>query len=92
MVGGVIEALLALGRDGLVLALVLAAPFLIGVVAAGAVSAVVGWMTQVRDPALGLAPRVAGVAIALGFAAPMIGRQMVGFAARAWELIAQVRM
>ncbi len=82
--------LLGLAREGLLLALALAAPLLIAALVAGAFTAIIGAVTQVRDPALGLAPRVAAVAVAVVAAAPFIANQMVAFAARALALVAEV--
>ena len=86
MTGG----LLALAREGLLLALALAAPLVIAALLASALTAIVGAVTQVRDPSLGMAPRVAAVAIAAIAAAPFIAHQVVAFAARALALVAEV--
>ena len=81
------EALLALAREGLILAMWLAAPFLVAALVAAAVSAVIGAVTQVRDPSLGMAPRVIAVAIAIVIAAPFIATQSAAFASRALALV-----
>jgi flagellar biosynthesis protein FliQ len=83
----VIVALLGLAREGLLLALWLAAPFLVAALVAAAFSAVIGAVTQVRDPSLGMAPRVIAVAVAIVVAAPFIARQSAAFAARALALV-----
>lgn len=76
------EALVSLLREGLLLALVLAAPALVGALAAGLVSTMVGAVTQVQDPSVQLVPRIAGVAVALAIASPLIARQAAAFGAR----------
>jgi len=86
----VTSGLLALAREGLLLALALAAPLVIAALLASALTAIVGAVTQVRDPALGMAPRVAAVALAVLAAAPFIAHQVVAFAARALALVAEV--
>ena len=84
------SGLLALAREGLLLALALAAPLVIAALVASALTAIVGAVTQVRDPSLGMAPRVAAVAIAIIAAAPFIAYQVAAFATRALALVAEV--
>lgn len=84
------SGLLELAKEGLLLALALAAPLVIAALIASALTAIVGAVTQVRDPSLGMAPRVAAVALAIVAAAPFIAHQTVAFAARALALIAEV--
>ena len=80
-------ALVALAKDGLLLVLVLVAPLVLATVLAGALTAVIGAVTQARDPVLGLAPRLAAVAIAIALTAPLIGHQLVVFTARVLALV-----
>ncbi len=75
----VVESLLALGREAVLLALLLAAPALLGALVAGVITGLLGAVTQVNDPAVGMVVRVAGVAAALAIAAPMIARQLGAF-------------
>lgn len=84
------SGLLALAREGLLLSLALAAPLVIAALIASALTGIVGAVTQVRDPSLGMAPRVAAVALALIASAPFIAHQVVAFAARALALVAEV--
>ena len=84
------SGLLALAREGLLLALALAAPLVIAALLASALTQIFGAVTQVRHPALGMAPRVAAVALAVLAAAPFIAHQVVAFAARALALVAEV--
>lgn len=84
------SSLLALAREGLLLALWLAAPMLLAALLAGAFTAVIGAVTQVRDPSLTMAPRVAAVAVAIVVAAPFIAHQAAAFATRALTLVGTV--
>jgi flagellar biosynthesis protein FliQ len=86
----VTEALIGVLREALLLALVLAAPALAGALLAGIVMGLVGAVTQIQDPAVQLAPRVAGVAVALAIASPLIARPATGFAREVLALVAQV--
>lgn len=82
--------LLALASEGLLLALWLAVPLLAAALLAGALTAVIGAVTQVRDPSLGMAPRVVAVVVAVVIAAPFIASQAAAFATRALLLIDDV--
>ena len=81
------SALVALVREGLLLALLLAAPLLVAALAAGVLTGLIAAFTQVQEPAVGLLPRIAAVGIALVVFAPSIGRQLEAFASRIWPLI-----
>ena len=81
------SALVALLREGLLLALLLAAPLLVAALAAGVMTGLITAFTQVQEPAVGLVPRIAAVGIALVVFAPSIARQLEAFASRIWPLI-----
>ena len=83
-------SLVALLREGVLLALWLAAPLLVAALLAGVITGLVGAFTQIQDPALGLVPRVAAVGIALVLFAPSIGQQLEAFAGRLWPLVAAI--
>ena len=83
-------SLAALVREGLLLALLLAAPLLVAALIAGVVTGLIGAVTQVQDPSIGLVPRVAAVGVAMLLFAPSIGHQLESFAARIWPLIAAI--
>ena len=68
--------LVALVREGVLLALLLAAPVLVAAVVAGIVSGLLGAFTQIQDPAVGLVPRVAAVGVAIALFAPSIAHQL----------------
>jgi flagellar biosynthetic protein FliQ len=86
----VTESLIALGRQGLILSLWLAAPILVAALAASIVSGIAAWATQVQDPAVGLIPRVAAVAAALALFGPHIAHELVGFGTRLFEAIGTI--
>lgn len=81
------ESLIGLLREGMLLALVLAAPALAGALLAGVVMGLVGAATQIDDPSVQLVPRVAGVATALAIASPLIARQLSAFAREVLALV-----
>lgn len=83
-------ALVALAREGALLALALLAPLVVAVLIAGAMSAIVGAVTQVRDPALGFAPRLAAIVIAVAITAPVVASRLQAFTTRAMGSIAAV--
>lgn len=80
-------SLAALAREGVLLALLLAAPLLVAALVAGVLTGLVGAFTQIQDPAVGLVPRIAAVGIAIVVFAPSIARQLDAFVARLWPLI-----
>ena len=82
--------LVELGGQALILALWLAAPILVAALAASIVAGLIAWTTQVQDPAVGLVPRVAAVAIALALAGPHIAHELVAFATRLFAAIGAV--
>jgi len=82
--------LVALVREGLLLALLLAAPLLVAALLAGVITSLVGAFTQIQDAAVSLVPRVAAVGVALVLFAPSIARQLEVFAGRIWPLVIAV--
>jgi flagellar biosynthesis protein FliQ len=83
----VTQSLVAVVREGLLLALLLAAPLLVAALLAGIVTGLLGAITQIQDPAVGLVPRVAAVGVALVLFAPSIAHQLVAFANKLWPLV-----
>jgi flagellar biosynthesis protein FliQ len=83
-----IGSLVALLREGFLLALLLVAPILVAAVVAGILSGLLAAFTQIQDPAVALVPRVAAVGAAIALFAPAIAAQLVAFANRLWPLIA----
>jgi flagellar biosynthesis protein FliQ len=82
--------IVAVLREGLLLALLLAAPLLIAALVAGVLTGLVGAFTQIQDPAVGLVPRTAAVGVALVVFAPSIARQLEVFAGQLWPLVAAI--
>jgi len=83
----VTQSLVAVVREGLLLALLLAAPLLVAALLAGIVTGLIGAITQIQDPAVGLVPRVAAVGVALVLFAPSIAHQLEAFANKLWPLV-----
>jgi flagellar biosynthetic protein FliQ len=83
----VTSSLAAILREGMLLALLLAAPILVAALLAGILSGLAAAFTQIQDPAVSLVPRVAGVGIALVLFAPSIAAQLEAFASRVWPLV-----
>jgi flagellar biosynthetic protein FliQ len=83
----VTDAVVALVREGLLLALLLAAPVLVAALVAGIATGLLGAFTQIQDPAVALVPRVAAVGAAIVLFAPSIGHQLEAFATRLWPLL-----
>ncbi len=81
-------SLIPIGREALLLALLVSAPplgaaLLVGLLVGGLQAA-----TQVQDPAVGVVPRLCAVLGALLAAGPWIGAQLVRFAAACLGLAA----
>lgn len=84
------ESLVALGRQALILSLWLSAPILVAALAASIVTGLAAWVTQVQDPAVGLVPRVAAVAVSLALFGPHIAHELVVFGTQLFGAIATV--
>jgi flagellar biosynthesis protein FliQ len=86
----VTASLVAVMREGLLLALWLTAPLLVAALIAGVLTGLIGAFTQIQDPAVGLVPRVAAVGVALVVFAPSIAHQLDAFTGRLWPLVAAI--
>jgi flagellar biosynthetic protein FliQ len=82
--------LVAILREGMLLTLLLAAPILVAAVIAGIASGLLAAFTQIQDPAVALAPRVAAVGAAIVVFAPAIAHQLEAFASRLWPLVTAI--
>ncbi len=82
--------LLHVGREALLLALLVSGPPLGAALVVGAVTGVLQAATQVQEPTLGVVPRLAAVLGALALAAPWIGARVVRFAAECLDLAGRV--
>ncbi len=82
--------LLHVGREALLVALVVSAPPLAAALLVGAVTGVLQAATQVQEPSIGVVPRLAAVLGALALAAPWIGARVVRFAAECLDLLPRI--
>lgn len=82
--------LLHVGREALLVALLVSAPPLGAALLVGAVTGVLQAATQVQEPSIGVVPRLAAVLGSLALAAPWIGARVVRFAAECLDLLARV--
>ena len=82
--------LLSLGREALLLVLVVSAPPLLAALAVGLVTGVLQAATQVQEPSVAVVPRLAAVLGALTLAAPWIGARVVRFAQTCLDLLPRV--
>jgi type III secretion HrpO family protein len=76
--------LIALAQQALLLSLLVSLPVLVVAAAVGLLSAIFQAATQVQDAALGHLPKFVAVTIALALVGPWMGRQVLGFAVRAF--------
>jgi type III secretory pathway component EscS len=83
-------ALLHVGREALLVALLVSAPPLGAALLVGLVTGVLQAASQVQDPSIPVVPRLTAVLGALALAAPWIGVHVVRFAASCLELLQQV--
>jgi type III secretory pathway component EscS len=77
---------LALGREALILVLLLSGPPLAAALLVGLVMGLLQAATQVQDPSLPVVPRLLAVLAALGICAPWISARLVHFAGACLEL------
>jgi type III secretory pathway component EscS len=83
-------ALLHVGREALLLALLVSVPPLGAALVVGAVVGVLQAATQVQEPSIAVVPRLAAVLAALALAAPWIGAHVARFARECLELATRV--
>jgi flagellar biosynthesis protein FliQ len=83
-------ALLTLGREALLLVLLVSAPPLLAALAVGLVTGVLQAATQVQEPTVAVVPRLAAVLGALAVAAPWIGARVVRFAQASFDLLPRI--
>jgi flagellar biosynthesis protein FliQ len=76
--------LIALAQQALLLSLLVSLPVLVVAAAIGLLSAIFQAATQVQDAALAHLPKFVAVTIALALVGPWMGRQVLGFAVRAF--------
>jgi flagellar biosynthesis protein FliQ len=81
-------AVLHLGREALLLALLLSAPPLLAAWLVGLLTGLLQAVTQVLEPALATVPRVAAVLVALLVTGPWMGARLLRFAGEVLALAA----
>ncbi len=81
--------LLSVGREALLLVLVLSAPPLVAALGAGLATGILQAATQIQEPAIGVVPRLAATLLALAAAGPWIAARICRFAAACLELAAR---
>lgn len=82
--------LLHVGREALLIALLISAPPLGAALVVGTAVGVLQAATQVQEPSIGVVPRLAAVLGALALAAPWISAHVARFAAECLDLVARV--
>jgi type III secretion protein S len=82
--------LLHLGREALLLALLVSAPPLAAALVVGLFTGVLQAATQVQEPTVAVVPRMVAVMAALAVAGPWIGGRIARFAAACLEAAARV--
>lgn len=82
--------LLGLGREALLLALVVSAPPLLAALVTGLVVGALQAATQIQDPGVGVVPRLCAVLGAVAIAAPWIGAHVVRFALACLEKLPEL--
>jgi type III secretory pathway component EscS len=82
--------LLHVGREALLVALLVSAPPLGAALVVGAVTGTLQAATQVQEQSLGVVPRLAAVLGALALTAPWIGARVARFAAACLDLVPRV--
>ena len=80
-------ALLSLGREAIVLALLVSAPPLGAALLTGLVVGALQAATQIQDPGVAVVPRLCAVLGALAVAGPWIGVRVARFAAECLALL-----
>jgi flagellar biosynthesis protein FliQ len=83
-------ALLSIGREALLLVLLVSAPPLLAALAAGVAVGILQAATQVQDGAIAVPPRLAAALVALAAAGPWIAARLCRFAAACLDLAARV--
>jgi flagellar biosynthesis protein FliQ len=79
-----------MGREALVVALLVSAPPLGAALVVGAVTGVLQAATQVQEPAVAVVPRLVAVLVSLAVAAPWIGARVARLATECLELALRV--
>lgn len=86
-----VDLLLRVLREGLILALLVSAPLLIGMLVMGVLSGAFSAVTQIHDHAVGFVPRLLVVFVGLAVFGPYLGSQVVRFTVSVFSLMASLR-
>lgn len=82
--------LIGLGREALLLMLLVSAPALIASLVAGILSSALQVATQIQDSTLSVVPRLAATALALAVTSPWIGTTLSRFTVHLFEIMSGV--
>jgi flagellar biosynthetic protein FliQ len=85
------EALLAVGREALVLMAVASMPPVLAGLVVGVGMGLLQAVTQVQEPSLSVVPRLCAALLALAIAFPWIGGQLLRFTAALLQAVGSVR-
>jgi flagellar biosynthetic protein FliQ len=85
------EALLAVGREALVLMVLASLPPVLAGLLAGVGMGVLQTVTQVQEPTLSVVPRLCAALLALAVAFPWIGGQLLRFTTAVLQATGSVR-
>jgi len=85
------EALLAVGREALVLMAVASMPPVLAGLVVGVGMGLLQAVTQVQEPSLSVVPRLCAALLALAIAFPWIGGQLLRFTAAILQAVGSVR-
>lgn len=85
------QNILDITREGLLLVLWLSLPVVVVATLSALLVAVVQAVTQVQDQSIGQSVRMIAVMLAIVVTAGVMGRDMVGFAERAFQLLAHIK-
>ena len=85
------EALLAFGREALVLMVLVSSPPVVAGLVTGLSMGLLQAVTQIQEPTLSVVPRLCAALLALAVAFPWIGGQLLRFAAAILQAAGSVR-
>ena len=85
------EALLALGREALVLMVLVSTPPVLAGLVVGVSMGLLQAVTQIQEPTLSVVPRLCAALFALAVAFPWIGGQLLRFTAAILQATGSVR-
>jgi flagellar biosynthetic protein FliQ len=87
-----LDITLRAAREGLLLAIIVSAPFVIVAMAVGLVVSVMQAATQIQEQTLSFAPKLIAVALTLAILGPWVGAELVRFTVAIFERIPHLGM